>query len=552
VLGGRRRSLAVAALVAGAASCLLAVAALGERDRSAPSPRRPPTVGPSPVFSLSPLVRRSVSGNVRWEAKPGGTDVSSIVFLVDGKHRWTEREPPYVFNGDEGVWETAEVRPGPHVLTLVVQREDGTTQTAKMTVTVANPTSRRSAGVIPRPTYTPSRIQGRPVYVDPDSRGGPCSDSRSPSDVSLTTPWCSLERAAAAAPSASTVLVRTGDYPEFELANSRARTSAVTFRPYASELVRLAGVSLTNSTHVRLEGFHITDWIYLNSGTANVTLAGNDISPRGVRMRSVEAILIEGNRIHDLAPRTADGKCSCGIWAQASGDVTVRGNVITGTSDDGLQFGNGHDIVIEANTVADSLSIGDGSHVDSVHILGGDGIRIRNNRFQHNQHGLMFTDRAAFNVVIENNVIADIVYGAGLNTGDIPGARIVNNTFWRTRYGVMIRDDDRDTPTPNGIVFVNNIVDYQRSSGHWFATHDYNLIAGGSAYGAHDRSGSATFRDPRRGDFRLAAGSLGIDAGTSAGAPLHDRAGRARRDDPDVANTGGGDPNWYDVGAHER
>ena len=346
--------------------------------------------------------------------------------------------------------------------------------------------------------------------------------------------------------------MRAGRYPELEVEDDRHRSTWVTLRRYPSERVRVAGISLNNTTNLRIRGFRITRWVNLGDGTANVALVGNDISPRGLRLRSVEAILIAGNRIHDLAPRTADGRCSCGIWAQASGDVTVRGNVITKTSDDGIQFGNGYDILIEGNTVVDSLSIGDGSHVDSVHIMGGDGIRIRNNRFQHNQHGLMFTDHAAFNVVIENNVVADIVYGAGLNTGDIPGARIVNNTFWRTRYGVMIRDDDRDTPTPSGIVFVNNIVDYQRSSSHWFATHDYNLIAGGSRYGAHDLVGSAVFRAPWSGDFRLAARSRGIDAGTSEGTPGVDRAGRARRDDPDVANTGGGDPNWYDVGAQER
>jgi Right handed beta helix region len=396
------------------------------------------------------------------------------------------------------------------------------------------------------------------LYVDRNSVGGRCSNARSAAQAaSPRTPWCSLKRAVAAAPSGSTVLVRAGSYPELEVEDDRHRSTWVTLRRYPSEHVRVAGISLNNTTNLRILGFRITRWVNLGDGTANVALVRNNISPRGVRLRSVEAILLAGNRIHDLAPRTADGKCSCGIWAQAWDDhgvrdVTVRGNVITGTSDDGIQFGNGYDILIEGNTVVDSLSIDDGSHVDSVHIMGGDGIRIRNNRFQHNQHGLMFTDRAAFNVVIENNVVADIVYGAGLNTGDIPGARIVNNTFWRTRYGVMIRDDDRDTPTPSGIVFVNNIVDYQRSSGHWFATHDYNLIAGGSMYGSHDRSGSASFRDPLGGDFTLAAGSQGIDAGTSNhDAPSVDRAGQARRDDPDVANTGGGDRDWYDIGAQE-
>ncbi len=55
----------------------------------------------------------------------------------------------------------------------------------------------------------------------------------------------------------------------------------------------------------------------------------------------------------------------------------------------------------------------------------------------------------------------------------------------------------------------------------------------------HNRFGQGTrvgvtprFADPARDDYRLAEGSPGIDAGTSAfGAPRRDRAGAARRDD---------------------
>ena len=67
------------------------------------------------------------------------------------------------------------------------------------------------------------------LYVDKDSRGGACRDDRAAADVTQATPWCTLTRAVAAAPSGSTVVVRGGSYPKFELSGARQRTSMVTF-----------------------------------------------------------------------------------------------------------------------------------------------------------------------------------------------------------------------------------------------------------------------------------------------------------------------------------
>jgi hypothetical protein len=82
----------------------------------------------------------------------------------------------------------------------------------------------------------------RPLFVDGRSIGGPCSDDRSVAEASASgSPWCSLERAVAAAPSGSVVLVRGGDYPEFVVAGDGSRSEVVTFRPYGSEAVSVAG-----------------------------------------------------------------------------------------------------------------------------------------------------------------------------------------------------------------------------------------------------------------------------------------------------------------------
>jgi len=57
--------------------------------------------------------------------------------------------------------------------------------------------------------------------------------------------------------------------------------------------------------------------------------------------------------------------------------------------------------------------------------------------------------------------------------------------------------------------------------------------------------------DPR--DYRLVFESRYIDDVTSNGAPFYDFFGNARFDDPSVEpNTGGGEIDYYDIGAPER
>jgi len=54
--------------------------------------------------------------------------------------------------------------------------------------------------------------------------------------------------------------------------------------------------------------------------------------------------------------------------------------------------------------------------------------------------------------------------------------------------------------------------------------------------------------DPAAGDYRLAQGSPGIDAGGSVEVPRRDRAGNARFDDPAAPDRGG---SIVDIGGYE-
>src|SRR5262245_4541807 len=57
-------------------------------------------------------------------------------------------------------------------------------------------------------------VAARDVWVDHDSRGGPCDDARTAAQNSMTAPWCTLAAAGNKAEPGDTVRVRGGEYTE--------------------------------------------------------------------------------------------------------------------------------------------------------------------------------------------------------------------------------------------------------------------------------------------------------------------------------------------------
>jgi hypothetical protein len=88
---------------------------------------------------VSPTGGQSLAGQVKWEATASGS-VSRVEFFLDNASApvWTEREAPYVFNGDAGLLDTTKLADGAHVLGLKAVGSDGTTGEAKVTLNVAN------------------------------------------------------------------------------------------------------------------------------------------------------------------------------------------------------------------------------------------------------------------------------------------------------------------------------------------------------------------------------------------------------------------------------
>lgn len=81
-----------------------------------------------------------VTGAVRWEATvttAGGAAVEKVEFLIDGKLRWTEKNPPYVFDDDAGILPTWVLTPGVHRLSVRATTLDGKTAQTLSTVDAA-------------------------------------------------------------------------------------------------------------------------------------------------------------------------------------------------------------------------------------------------------------------------------------------------------------------------------------------------------------------------------------------------------------------------------
>jgi hypothetical protein len=382
-------------------------------------------------------------------------------------------------------------------------------------------------------------------FVDAASVGGPCSDSRPAAQAAwLRTPWCSLPGAIRVVPSGSTVLVRGGPYPKLSLSGDNRRSSMVTFRRYGAEEVRLDGLDLEATSLLRLEGFTFTDAGVLRDGVSRVAIVANDFAGQPLWLDDTSDVLIERNRIHDI-PASASAKI--GIRLMGDRNTIVRANRIENLVEDPIQVTNVTNVLIDANVLRNAHPA-NGEHTDCIHILGANGLTIRRNHIRDMEHCLMFTDFPASDVTVENNVIADIE-GTAMKadgTNGIPRLKLVNNTFHGTGQGIDLRIGHE------GAVVANNIFDRVSSLGDQpVATH--NLVARatrGSDYGDHAILSAPVFAD--LSSLELAAGSAGIDAGTSAYGPTTDRVGRTRADDPQVADTGAGPTRYGDVGALER
>jgi parallel beta helix pectate lyase-like protein len=400
----------------------------------------------------------------------------------------------------------------------------------------------------------PAAASADPLVVDQDSIGGTCSDARTPAQVSLTTPWCTIARAVTVAPSGATVYLRAGSYPYQQLHGLGTRTDYVTLEPYgyggsAPESVTIAGISTANTSFLRFEGLHLVGAdssgfvpaarIYI--GSQYIELIDDELTGEGVYVQSADHLTFKGNYIHNLVRNCAvtqigDGG---GIFLQRASDVQVLDNRIVDSLQDALNVGSIPNLWVQGNDMS-TAPAQCGDHTDLMQIEGGaqGPVTVIDNVFHD---GGQFILRNATGLTIENNTGC----GSLIIRDYAPGSNFTLPPFNYTNQ-------------MTGTVVENNIMRMFANSAVPDAEYhdDYNLIYGAPSNstgvrGAHTLFASPAFVDATNGDYHLLSGSPGLDAADQAVAPPTDMLGYGPSDDPDTADAGVGALGYRDMGALE-
>jgi hypothetical protein len=390
--------------------------------------------------------------------------------------------------------------------------------------------------LLTRPDHTAPPEANVGLLVDRSS--GNCESKESNDAGTTVRPFCSISAAVASAEDDDVIQVRAGSYPPLDV-RGLARAKYLTIRPRGRERVRLQGAYIDQSSHLRLRGLRITGPV-LVAGSDHIQLVRNDVSPRGLTVRPGSShLLIARNRIHDLDYSARDLNGGYAVLLAGGGggirDVTVRGNHISGIPIDGIQLTTVTNLVVEGNEIEQVRKPpGSDVHSDAIQLLGGTGIVIRSNYIHDTSHGVMNTDNHLEGLTLMNNVIVGITGGFGTMLRDASPVTIANNTFWDTKYGVVIRRQAND------VTMLNNILNHFDAGQSHLRYEDHNMIPTGATYGPADILGPPQFVNPGAGDYRLAPGSPGTGAGTAKGAPRVDRHGRRRGNPPDLGADEGG------------
>jgi hypothetical protein len=257
-------------------------------------------------------------------------------------------------------------------------------------------------------TAAPAWAQsGGTYHVDPDGVGGACGDARTAGEAASTqTPWCSIGRAAAAAPPGAVVLIRRSTIGEVELVGIQ-RAGRVTISPFPGESVAVEDVDFDRTSFVRLEGLTISDPPTVSAGSRQIELV-DGVLPRGVQLVAGSGpVLIEGNAIAN--PVGTGVNFSAHADSAPIVDVTIRGNRFAGIARDAIQAKNFRNLIVEGNEFRGVRRTDPSAHPDVLQtVFGGQGLVFRSNWLHdYEAQGVFIADGGVSSVVIENNLIED-------------------------------------------------------------------------------------------------------------------------------------------------
>ncbi|MEX2188872.1 MAG: right-handed parallel beta-helix repeat-containing protein [Pirellulales bacterium] len=233
-----------------------------------------------------------------------------------------------------------------------------------------------------------------------------------------------------------------------------------------------------------------------------------------VGIMATQSAMVQGNTVYSN-PLGLQVGC-CGVYNSAQ----VTNNLVYANTEYGIVVGRTYDAngaLIVNNTVYQSV---------------GDAIRV---------------ETGSNNLTIKNNILA---FGAGYGLNFLT----TNHTNRAWDYNQF----DRLTQTQASVAFWGGEARATLADWQVAAAQDVNSLAASAGFvdinGADDVlafSAGSGYDGGRDDNFHLAAGSLAIDRGDANAAPLTDRNGQGRADDPGSPNLGNPVGSFVDLGAFE-
>jgi parallel beta-helix repeat protein len=370
---------------------------------------------------------------------------------------------------------------------------------------------------------------------------------------SAVSPWRTLQKAADTVTAGDVVTVRAGTYAGFMLTSSHGGTAAnpVTFKADPGVVINTPNsrtadaINLESASYVTLDGFTI------NNPFDTITRAG-------IRSVTNDHVTLRNNNIDSMG--------RWGIFTAFSDDILIENNSTSrAKAEHGIYISNSSDrSTIRGNTIF--LNNFCGIHMNGDVSMGGDGI--------------------VSGALVENNVIYDnatALAGAGINADGVQDSTFRNNVLYNNHSnGIVLFQGDAAEPSTGNLIVNNTIVvpadgrwainivnastgntlmnnvlanrhsyrgtivvnadslaglksDYNLLLSNRFSTDNSSVIThaqwqAATGQDTHSRlsTESATFVNAAANDYRIAANSSAVDAGTTANAPGTDIDGKPR------------------------
>lgn len=399
--------------------------------------------------------------------------------------------------------------------------------------------------------FAPKLVDTAELWVDRNSLGGSCSDSRTRNEITKSTPWCTLSALRDILLPGDVVRVREGIYTEvsngcglcwgkavLQVVVSGTAQQPIKIMAQPGESVVLSGdggaeygILIHGETipprHIVIDGFEVTgqsEACVLVWKTSDVVVRNLDVwncSDQGMEFHYTNRVTIEYCDIHDN---------HLGGWTSAinlkfcKDENIVRGNRIWANTDEDPNETEGHGIIMdtclaEGGALIESNVIWDNEGY-CINIYDSDGGTLRNNTCWKNGAGRFQTGEVAIvgnDAAVHNNILVSRDGAPALLFREYVPPSVDFSTITSDYNIVWSPDHDQVMWWPQWNQ--GTLADHQAGNPHGWDEHSLQI--------------NPEFHDPAGGRFVLTRNSPALDSGTDLFSSVVDANGFVRPLDSD-------------------